>query len=68
MIEHSLLPYEVASIIHVIYVALCRTPGMLGVPGPWCSYSTDIFRQFWLGTLQTWHVQSMSSYLPMLHH
>ena len=28
-------------------VALCRTPSTLGVPWPWFSCSTAIFRQFW---------------------
>ena len=50
-------------------VALCGTPGALGVPLPQCScLSTAILGNFWVGMLQTWCVQSVSSYLLTLCH
>ena len=50
-------------------VALHRTPGALDVPLPWCScLSTAILGNFEVGTLWMPHIQSASSYLPMLHH
>ena len=49
-------------------VALCRTPGTLGVPWPWFSCFMAIFRQFLVGVLCTWHVHSASSYFQTLHH
>ena len=45
-------------------VALRGTPSSLGVQMPQCScLSTAILGNFWVGTLQ-----SVSSYLAMLHH
>ena len=50
-------------------VALCGTPGTLGAPLPRCScLSMAILGNFGVGMLQMRHVQSVSSYLPTLHH
>ena len=50
-------------------MALHRTPGTLGVPLLRCScLSTAILGNFGVGMLRAWHVQSVSSYLPMLCH
>ena len=48
-------------------VALCRTPGALGVLLLQCScLSRAILGNFGVGALWAWHVQSTSSYLLML--
>ena len=50
-------------------VALRRTPSTLGVLLPWCSYlSMAVLGNFGVGMLQTWCVQSASSYLSTLCH
>ena len=38
-------------------VALCGTPGTLGVPWLWCSCSMAVFRQFWVGALDAAHLK-----------
>ena len=50
-----------------ICVALCRTPGAMGIAWLWFSCSMAIFRQFLVGALRTRCIQSVSSYFLMLH-